>query len=111
MEDLSVVQHTDKHDRWMQDITTNKTAEWMAVSWDQHQSDETRRSIVQMLFMFDNALMRIMQRNRRLETLTICAIQRQDHIVAVCLRRPALLALSRHKLPDDVMHRITTFWR
>ena len=105
------VQHTNKHDRWMQDIITNKTAEWMAVSWDQHQSDETRRSMVQMLFMFDNALMRIMQRNGRLEKLTNCAIQRQDHIVAVCLRRPALLALSRHKLPDDVMHCITTFWR
>ena len=83
----------------------------MAVSWDQHQSDETRRSMVQMLFMFDNALMRIMHRNGRLETLNNGAIQRQDHIVAVCLRRPALLALSRQKLPDDVMHCVTTFWR
>ena len=85
----------------MQDVTKKEIAEWMAVSWDQHQSDETRRSVVQMLFMFDNALMRIMQRNGRLETLTNCAIQ----------RRPALLALSRQKLPDDVMHCVTTFWR
>ena len=102
---------TNKHNQPIQDVTKKEIAEWMAVSWDQHQSDETRRSIAQMLFMFDNALIRIMQRNGRLETLTKCAIQRQDHNVAVCLRQPALLALSRQKLPDDVMHCVTTFWR
>ena len=105
------MQNGDKQDWWMQDVITNSAAEWMAVSWDQNQSDQERQSIVQMLFSFDNTLMRIMQANSRWAAVTNNAIQRQDHMVAVCLRRPALLALSRQKLPDDVMHCVTTFWR
>ena len=83
----------------------------MAVVWDEHQSDRERRASVQLSFSFDAQLTQILKANGRWDMLTDNAIRSWDQIVAIHLRRPALLACFRQKLPKDIVDCIAAFWR
>lgn len=82
----------------------------LAVCWDLHSGDANRRSQASAMLQFHTLSIPTSGPRHHCEACVRAILGRWDRHVAVHLRRPALMALGRSALTDDLVRCVAAFW-